>query len=181
MAAVEPGWGRLTNPYQRGRPNQRTQELPAHGPYHGLPCRRTRPKSKWSCMWNALPDLTRSHARGANPLVVLVWSGVRLPGVTNRPFWLGLHSITLLPIITSRGVKYTHNDRNSHILYSDSGPTRIRLISQASDQKEIAPPHPHDPQSHTVREPAILTPRPAQYGRTTANTRAKQTILVKIS
>jgi len=140
VAAVEPGWGRLTNPYQRGRPNQRTQELPAHGPYHGLPCRRTRPKSKWSCMWNpyrSLPTVSRSCARGANPLVVLVWSGVRLPGVTNRPFWLCLHSITLLPIITSRGVKYTHNDRNSHILYSDSGPTRIRLIPTASTQEVI--------------------------------------------
>jgi hypothetical protein len=34
-------------------------------------------------------------------------------------------------------VKYTHNDRNSHILYSDSGPTRIRLIPTASTQEVI--------------------------------------------
>ena len=33
--------------------------------YQGLPCRRTKPKSMWSCMWRALPILTGSCARGA--------------------------------------------------------------------------------------------------------------------
>jgi len=115
-----------------------------------------------------------------NPLVCLAWSGVRLPGVTNQPFWLDLHSHVVLPIITSRGVKYTHDIRHL-VLHPDSGPPGIRLIPQASDQKEIAPPHPHDPQSHTVREPAVLTPRPRRSWLATANTRAKQTILVMIS
>ena len=53
------------------------------------------------------------------------------------PIWLAHHSIVLLPIITSRGVKYTHNDINDTVLHPDSGPTRICVISQASTQEVI--------------------------------------------
>ena len=87
-------------------------------------------------MWNPLPNLTKIRARGAKPIGAFGLVTVALPFLTNQPFWLCLHSITLLPIITGRGVKYTH-DINSHILRSDSGPTRIRLIPQASNQKKV--------------------------------------------
>ena len=116
-----------------------------------------------------------------NPLGDLAWSGVRLPGVTKAPFWLCLHSLVLLPIITSRGVKYTHNDIKHTVLHPDSGPTRIRLIPQASDQKEIAPPHPHDPESIQGQEPAVLTPRPLRTATTAQILCAKQSNLVKNS
>jgi len=54
--------GRLTNRYHAARPDQRSQELPAQGPYHGLPRPETKPKTMWSCMWNPLPILTESIA-----------------------------------------------------------------------------------------------------------------------
>ena len=116
MAGVEPEWGRLTNPYQQGRPNQNPCGLACGTPYQTLP---------------------RSVLAARIPLVCLVWSGVRLPGVTKAPIWLSLRSVVPLPIITGRGVKYTHNDINSHIPRSDSGPTRIRPIPQASTQEVI--------------------------------------------
>ena len=67
-------------------------------------------------------------------------------------FWLGPGALTnpyhiinlavdqyriVLPCLTSRGVKYTHNDINSHIPRGDSGPTRIRPIPTEHIQKEI--------------------------------------------
>ena len=42
-----------------------------------------------------------------------------------------------LPMITSRGVKYTHNDIKHSILDPDRGPTRIRLIPQEHTQKKV--------------------------------------------
>ena len=42
-----------------------------------------------------------------------------------------------LPTVTSHGVKHTHDHKHS-ILHSNRGPTRIRLIPQASDQKKVA-------------------------------------------
>jgi len=80
-----------------------------------------------------LPNLTKICARTCETLWHF-WIG--LPTLTNRPFWLAHHSRTLLPTLTSRGVKYTH-DINCVILHHDSGPTGIRLISQASDQKKV--------------------------------------------
>jgi len=47
------------------------------------------------------------------------------------------HYNIALPIITTWPVKYTHNDRNSHILYSDSGPRGLCVIPQASTQEVI--------------------------------------------
>ena len=132
-------------------------------------------------MWNTLPNLTRFRARGANAIGAFGLVMDPLPMLTNQPFWLHRRSRVLLPIITGRGVKYTHNDIKHLILHPDSGPRGIRLIPEASTQKEIAPPHPHDPQSHTVREPAMLTPRPRQSWLATANTVAKQVNLVMIS
>ena len=42
-----------------------------------------------------------------------------------------------LPTLTSRGVKYTHNDHKHLILHSNRGPTRIRLIPQEHIQEVI--------------------------------------------
>ena len=44
--------------------------------YHPLPTPETKPKSNGSCMCLPLPILTGSCARGAKPLVVLVWSRI---------------------------------------------------------------------------------------------------------
>ena len=94
----------------------------------------------WSCMWNPLPNLT-------NCIDILCSRSE-----TNWGIWLGAgtltnayqstvlavcHSRTLLPIITGRGVKYTHNDIQHLVLHTDSGPTRIRLVPEASDPKEV--------------------------------------------
>ena len=48
--------------------------------YQGLPCRRTKPKTMWSCMWNTLPNLTSISARDANPIGAF---GLVVPGFTN--------------------------------------------------------------------------------------------------
>ena len=100
--------------YQRRRPNQKPCGLACGFPYQTLP-------------GSVLAERT--------PLVHLAWSGA-LTIPYQSPIWLCLHSITLLPIITSRGVKYTH-DIKHRILHSNRGPTRIRLIPQASDQKKV--------------------------------------------
>ena len=163
MAGSEPGWGRLTNADQPGRPNQKPCGLACGIPYQ------------------TLPRVSISCAHGAKPIGVFGLVPEPLPFPTNQPIWLCLHSHVVLPIITGRGVKYTHNDIKHLILHPDSGPRGIRLIPEASTQKEIAPPHPHDPQSHTVREPAMLTPRPRRTTATAQILCAKQTILVKIS
>ena len=83
----------------------------------------------------------------------------------------------LLPTLTSRGVKYTH-DINRTVLHSDRGPRGIRLIPQEHIQEVIPvtdggakhrlmvpPTGPHnvaDPHAvakvDTVAEPAVPTP-----------------------
>ena len=78
-----------------------------------------------------------------NPLVHLVWTPRRLPGPTNQLIWLHRRSIVLLPIISGRGVKYTHNDINDTVLHTDSGPTRMGLIPEASDPKKVVMQDPH--------------------------------------
>jgi hypothetical protein len=120
VAAVEPGWGRLTNRYQPGRPNQKPSGLACVFPYQTLP------RASTSC------------ARGANPFGGFGLVAVPLPFPTISSIWLHRRSIVVLPIITSRGVKYTHNDIKHSILHHHSGPTRIRLIPQASNQKKVA-------------------------------------------
>ena len=132
-------------------------------------------------MWNTLPNLTGSCARGANAIGAFGLEAAPLPFPTKAPFWLCLHSITLLPIITGRGVKYTHNDIKHTVLHTDSGPRGIRLVPTEHTQKEIAPPHPDDPESTQGQGPSWLQPRPRQSLLTTANTVAKQVILVMIS
>jgi hypothetical protein len=160
VAAVEPEWGRLTNPYQRPRPNQKPSGLACGTPYQTLPD----------------PVLAERISLGD-----LAWSGVRLPGVTNPVIWVGRPSVVPLPIITSRGVKYTHNDHEHRILYRNRGPTRICLVPTEHTQKEIAPPHPDDPESPHGPGPAVLTPRPRRTTATAQILCAKQVNLVMIS
>ena len=175
--------------------------LPAQSPYQSLPTRETKPKTKCSCMCLPLPNLTRILARGANTIGVFGLEAVALPTLTKASFWLHRRSIVLLPFITGRGVKYTHNDIKHRILHPDSGPRGIRLISQASDQKKVVvgdggakhrsvdPPtdipqcsrSPCRTRIHTVAEPAVLTPRPPRTTATAQILCAKQTNLVMIS
>ena len=42
-----------------------------------------------------------------------------------------------LPTVTSRGVKYTHNDHKHSILHSNRGPRGIRLIPTEHTQKKV--------------------------------------------
>ena len=66
-----------------------------------------------------------------------------LPGPTNHAIWLGHRYKIVLPIITSRGVKYTHNDHRNHTVPTHSGPTGIRLIPQASTPKAVVMQDPY--------------------------------------
>ena len=96
-------------------------------------------------MWNTLPDLTGSCARGAKPIGVFGLEAVPLPGPTKAPFWLGLHSIVVLPIITILAINIisVHNWQDTHdhddiILPTDSGPLGLGRIPEASAEAEVA-------------------------------------------
>jgi len=106
----------LTMPYHAARPNQKPSVLACGIPYQTLP---------------------RSCARGANPFGVFGLVRGPLTRCYHVTDLAVCHSITLLPIITGRGVKYTHNDIQHLVLHTDSGPTRIRLVPEASDPKEV--------------------------------------------
>ena len=96
-----------------------------------------------------------------------------LPTLTNRPFWLYLHSIVLLPTLTSRGVKYTHDIKHT-VLHHHSGPTRIRLVSQSRHQSSEVVGDPPTPRHSVADSHAVVTlihgghpdPRPRHPGRT---------------
>ena len=137
MAGVEPGWGALP----------RLTTTPDH----------TKNTKRLTCVdaYQSLPTVSRSCARGANPLVDLVWSPPPLPGLTTVPIWIDHHYVVLLPIITGRGLN-THNDHKHLTLHPDSGPTRIRLIPTEHTQKKVVgdPPTPR----HSVADPhAVAT------------------------
>ena len=59
-----------------------------------------------------------------------------LPTLTRIRIWLGHRYRIVLPTLTSRGVKYTH-DINCTVLHHDRGPLGLCVISQASTQKVI--------------------------------------------
>jgi hypothetical protein len=65
--------------------------------------------------------------------------GIRfgLPTLTTLPFWPDHRYKIVLPCLTGRGVKYTHNDHEHLILHHHSGPRGIRPIPQASTQEVI--------------------------------------------
>ena len=76
--------------------------------------------------------LPRSLLAERMPLVILDWS--------TRAYHCADLAVDqykiVLPIITSRGVKYTH-DINCTVLHPDSGPTRMGLIPEASNPKKV--------------------------------------------
>ena len=131
-------------------------------------------------MWKALLNLTKIRVRAANTIGAFGLVVDPLPFPTKASFWLHRRPRAPLPIITGRGVKYTHNDINDTVLHPDSGPTGMGLVHPERHQPlEVDPPH--DQQSTPGQEPAVLTPRPRHRLATTVNTVAKQTNLVMIS
>jgi hypothetical protein len=118
VAGCKPEWGRLTNPYQGPRPNQKPSGLACGTPYQ------------------TLPDPVLAER---NPLGDLVWSPRRLPTLTISSIWPDRRSVVPLPNITSRGVKYTHNDRRNHTLLTHSRGTGIRPIPTEHTQKKVKP------------------------------------------
>ena len=55
--------------------------------YQSLPTGETKPKTMWSCMWNPLPNLTGSCARGAKPIGAFGLVREALPFPTNHVIW----------------------------------------------------------------------------------------------
>ena len=112
-------------------------------------------------MWNTLPNLTKIRARGAKPIGAFGLVREALPMLTISSIWLHRRSLTLLPIITSRGVKYTHNDINDHTLLTDSrGPGLCVIPPERHRPLEVD----HDPTrsaeytgSRTLVAPATTT------------------------
>ena len=118
-------------PYHAARPNQSHQELPAQGPYQCLPTRETKPKTKGSHMCLPLPNLTKSI-------------DILCPRCeTDWGIWLGHGALTIpyqstdlavchyrivLPRITGRGVKYTHNDHRNPTVPTHSGGPGLGLV-----------------------------------------------------
>ena len=87
-------------------------------PYQCLPTPETKPKTKWSCMWNTLPNLTGSCARGANAIGAFGLVVAPLPMLTISSIWLHRRSLTLLPIITGRviNINSVHNWQDTHMI-----------------------------------------------------------------
>ena len=130
--------------------------------YHALPTALTKPKTPG---FLHVSSPTKPYRILCPRSETLRQIRIGLPTLTNGPIWLHHRYRIVLPIITSRGVKYTHDIKHT-VLHSNRGPLGLCGISQASDQKEIARPHPHDPESILGPGPAVLTPRPRHPGRT---------------
>ena len=109
-------------------------------PYQSLPTPQTKPKTMWSCMCFTLPTLTGSCARDAKPIGVF---GLVTPPITSpyqRTVLAVCHNKTVLPIITGRGVKYTHNDHINPTVPTHSGGPGLRRIPQGRHQSlEVIP------------------------------------------
>ena len=119
MAGVEPGWGRLTTTYHDPRPYQKHQAFDM--------CRR-------------LPILTNCIAILCSRSEPIGGFGLVTPAITRAYHRADLAGPPLCCAITNHyrpRVKYTHNDRNSHILHPDSGPRGMGLIPTASTQEVI--------------------------------------------
>jgi hypothetical protein len=139
--------------------------------YHALPCDLTKPKPPGR---REVQTPTKPYQDPCSRCERHWQIRFGLPGLTRIRIWLGHHSRTLLPTLTSRGVKYTHDIRHS-ILSSHSGPLGLCGIPPASDQKEIVhpPTEPHNvadrhavAKVHTVAGPKAWTPRPLRLWRT---------------
>ena len=83
-----------------------------------------------------------------------IWFG--LPTVTTVQIWAGHHYNIVLPCLTSRGVKYTH-DINDTVLHGNRGPLGLCGISPASNQKEITVGDPPTPRHNVPTRHAAST------------------------
>ena len=116
--------------------------------YQCLPRPQTKPKTMWSCMWKALPNLTGSCARGAKLIGGFGLVVKPLPMLTTAPIWLHLHSLALLPNPTTWPVKYTHEQRTQHRpTHGSRGHCPVpRDDTVASDSEHgVRPVHPIQP------------------------------------
>ena len=145
--------------------------------YQSLPTRATKPKTPGFLHVSSPTNAYRILCPRSETLRQI---RIGLPTLTNGPIWLCHRYRIVLPIITSRGVKYTH-DINCTVLHSNRGPLGLCGISQASDPKKVVRPHPHGPESILGPGPAVLTPRPRHPGRTVYILTPKHSILVKNS
>ena len=86
-----------------------------------------------------------------------LWSiRIGLPTVTRMRIWLHHRYRIVLPIITSRGVKYTH-DINCTVLHSNRGPLGLCGISQASDPKKVVVTDPPTARHNVATPHAVAT------------------------
>ena len=112
-----------------------------------------------------LPKLTGSCARGAKPIGAFGLVRGPLTRCYQSTVLAVLHSITLLPIITGRGVKYTHNDINDHTLLTDSRGPGLCVIHPERHQSLEVDTHPTRSAEHTgsltLLAPATTTSAPA--------------------
>ena len=81
---------------------------------------------------------------------------IGLPTVTRMPIWLHHRYRIVLPIITSRGVKYTH-DINCTVLHSNRGPPGLCGIPQASDPKKVVVTDPPTARHNVATPHAVAT------------------------
>ena len=86
--------------------------------YQSLPLPETKPKTKWSCMWNTLPTLTKIGARGAKLIGGFGLVREALPTLTTVPIWVSRRPRAPLPIITSRviNIDSVHNWQDTHMI-----------------------------------------------------------------
>jgi hypothetical protein len=103
----------------------------------GLPCLTKAPDQTKNQVFLHVEHPTNAYRILCSRCETDWWIWIGLPTLTRIRIWVRPHGGRLLPMITSRGVKYTHNDINSHILRSDSGPRGIRPIPQEHPQKKV--------------------------------------------
>ena len=144
-----------------------------------MPPDHTKTTKRLTCAdaYQSLPDPMLAVR---NPEVILVWS----TNAYHMTDLAGHRYRIVLPCLTSRGVKYTH-DINCVTLHHHSGPVGLCVIHQSRHQplevvgdggakhRSIDPPtewhsvaDPHAASTIPLGGPAVLTPHSARFGRT---------------
>ena len=111
-----------------GRSKPRRQEA-----YQSLPTAETKPKTKWSCMWNRLPNPTKIFARDANTIGRLGLVYQRLPGYGSGSNPVAADYYHALPAAKQIGLYATI----IHILLRHLVPTGLCPIPQEHIQEAI--------------------------------------------
>ena len=121
--------------------------------YQSLPCRQTKPKPPG----HREVETPTKHYQDLCSRCETHWQ-IRfgLPTLTRIRIWLHHHSNTLLPTLTSRGVKYTH-DINRTVLHSDRGPLGLCVISQSRHQSLEVGGDPPTPRHNVATPHAVAT------------------------